>query len=49
MIIELQLVPTYELISLLLSFGKHIEVIEPKWLRKEIKKELNAMLLSYSK
>jgi len=47
-IISLELVPTYELISVILSFGKHVELMEPKWLRRELKKELNSMLSSYS-
>ena len=38
--VSLTLVPTKELVSLILSYGEHMEVIEPNWLRKHIKNEL---------
>ena len=48
-IISLDLVPTFELISLLLSYGTNAEVLEPKWLRKEIEKELKKTVTKYTK
>lgn len=46
-LITLLLVPTYELISLILSYGKHMELIYPKWLRKEIGKEIEVSFYKY--
>ena len=37
-----------ELISWILSFGPTAKVLEPKWLKDQIKKELNLSLKSYS-
>ena len=34
--IELNLIPSYELIRLLRSFGSSIRIVEPKWLRQEV-------------
>lgn len=47
-IISLELVPTYELISLVLSYGTNAELLEPKWLRKEIEKELKHTTSKYT-
>lgn len=48
-LVKLKLVPTYELISLILSYGKHMELLKPEWLRKEIGQELDRSLLKYKK
>lgn len=48
-IVTLSLVPTYELISLILSYGHHVELIAPKWLRKEIEKELEKATNKYKR
>ena len=45
----LNLVPTYELVALILSYGKHMELIKPKWLRKEVEKELERSVGRYKK
>lgn len=45
--VTLNLVPTYELIALILSYGKHMELLSPHWLRKEITKELEKSILKY--
>ena len=37
-----------ELISLLLSFGSDLEVMEPNWLREKMKSELEQLILRYS-
>jgi predicted DNA-binding transcriptional regulator YafY len=47
--VTLNLVPTYELIALILSYGKHMELISPKWLRKEVEKELDKSVTLYKK
>ncbi len=46
--ITLQLIPTIELITLILSYGEHMQVIKPEWLKKEIKKKLQTTLNKYS-
>lgn len=48
-LVTLQLVPTYELLALILSYGKHMELLTPKWLRKEIEKELERSFGKYKK
>lgn len=48
-LISLQLVPTYELLALVLSYGKHMELITPKWLRKEIERELERSIFKYKR
>jgi predicted DNA-binding transcriptional regulator YafY len=48
-IVTLKLVPTYELIALILSYGKDMELISPKWLRTEIIKELERSVSKYKR
>jgi predicted DNA-binding transcriptional regulator YafY len=45
--IKLQLIPTIELITLILSYGEHMQVIKPEWLKKEIKNKLQKTLGKY--
>jgi len=40
--------PTYEFISLLLSFGKDLQVLSPQSLREKMKSELEQMLSYYN-
>ena len=47
-LVTINVVPTKELVSLVLSYGQNMELIEPKWMRKEIKKELQQMTSNYS-
>ena len=47
--VSLNLVPTFELVALILSYGKHMELIKPKWLRKEVEKELERSVGRYKK
>jgi len=46
-IVELELIPNYELESLLLSFGDNIVVMEPTSLRNKIKERVKTLLLQY--
>jgi predicted DNA-binding transcriptional regulator YafY len=46
-IIELELIPNYELESLLLSFGEQIEIISPEDLRRKIRLRLNKTIKRY--
>ncbi len=46
-IIELHLIPNYELQSLILSFGENIEVLDPEGLRNSIKKSIKILNLIY--
>ncbi|GAB3307888.1 WYL domain-containing protein [Hymenobacter tenuis] len=47
-IVWLQLVPTRELVTLLLSFGADVEVLEPASLREQIREELKrALMMNY--
>lgn len=39
-LVKLKLVPTYELIALILSYGQDMELLKPTWLRKEIINEI---------
>lgn len=48
-VVTVNLVPTFELIAMILSYGKHIELISPQWLRKEIEDELEASVLKYKR
>jgi predicted DNA-binding transcriptional regulator YafY len=48
-IVTLKLVPTYELVSLILSYGKNMEIISPLWLRTEVVKELERSVSKYKK
>ncbi len=46
-VIELTLIPNYELRDLILSYGKNVEVLQPKSLRQQIAAELRAALNHY--
>jgi len=46
-IVTMTLIPTYELLALILSYGKHMELLSPKWLRKEIEIELDKSIFKY--
>jgi predicted DNA-binding transcriptional regulator YafY len=48
-LVSITLVPTFELVAMILSYGKHIELISPQWLRKEIEDELEASVLKYKR
>lgn len=43
------IVPTYEFIKELLSYGETLEVLSPKWLRKEMKQEARTMNEIYNR
>jgi predicted DNA-binding transcriptional regulator YafY len=43
MTILLRLIPTRELISLILSYGHHMVVLRPAWLNKEVQAEIKKM------
>jgi predicted DNA-binding transcriptional regulator YafY len=45
--VTLHLVPTYELLSLILSYGKDMEILSPNWLRKKIELELVNSISKY--
>jgi predicted DNA-binding transcriptional regulator YafY len=45
--VNLHLVPTYELLSLILSYGKDMEILSPNWLRKKIELELVNSISKY--
>jgi len=42
--IEITVIPSFELKSQLLSYGSHVRVIAPEWLKNEIKNELKKSL-----
>jgi predicted DNA-binding transcriptional regulator YafY len=46
-LVSLQLIPTYELIALILSYGENMELISPKWLRSAVEKELERSINKY--
>jgi predicted DNA-binding transcriptional regulator YafY len=48
-LVTLNLVPTYELTALILSYGTNMELLKPNWLRKEIEKELQKASLKYKR
>lgn len=48
-IISLDLIPNYELETLILSYGEGIELIEPSYLRIKITKRIELMLKKYKK
>jgi predicted DNA-binding transcriptional regulator YafY len=48
-LVTLNLVPTFELNSLIFSYGKHVELIKPQWLRKEIEKEFEQISIRYKR
>jgi predicted DNA-binding transcriptional regulator YafY len=43
----MDLIPTFELESILLSFGERVEVLEPESLRQRIKERLQATQMQY--
>ena len=43
------IVPTYEFIKELLSYGGALEVLSPEWLRKEMKQEAQTMNETYNR
>jgi predicted DNA-binding transcriptional regulator YafY len=47
--VSITLVPTFELVAMILSYGKHIELISPQWLRQEIEEELEESVLKYKR
>ncbi|MCF0223012.1 MAG: WYL domain-containing protein [Fibrobacter sp.] len=47
-IVELNLFPNKELEALILSFGNQVEVLKPKWMRKEIAKKIFDLSNKYS-
>lgn len=46
-IIELNLKPNKELEALIFSFGNQVEVLEPQWLRKQIKEKIEDLMVKY--
>ena len=46
-IIELSLKPNKELEALIFSFGNQVEVLEPQWLRKQIKEKIEDLMVKY--
>lgn len=46
-IVTVNLIPTFELLALVLSYGTHMELLSPNWLRKSIAKEINKSFLKY--
>ena len=48
-LVDLELVPTYELLSLIMSYGNKVMVMQPLWLRKVIEKELEQSLSAYKR
>jgi len=48
-IISLELIPNYELESLILSFGEGLVVLEPSKLKKRLKTRLDLMISNYKK
>lgn len=47
-IVEVEVKINYEFMSLLFSYMDGIEVIEPEWIRKEVKEKLEGILRKYS-
>lgn len=46
-IIELNVIPNYELLSQILSFGEGIEIVEPQYLRDRLKERIDLMKNKY--
>lgn len=44
---SLRLIPNYELESLLLSFGEHLQVLQPQWLAQRLKERLALAAAAY--
>jgi predicted DNA-binding transcriptional regulator YafY len=49
LIVKMKLIPNYELLQLLLSFGAEVEVLEPATLREQITTTIRKMTERYSK
>lgn len=47
-IIELNLKPNKELEALIFSYGNQVEVLEPQWLREQIKEKIEDLMTKYS-
>jgi len=47
--IELRVCPNYELEEQILKQGERVMVVQPEWLRENIKKRINDALLNYDK
>ena len=47
-IFELHVIPNLELEAKILEFGPDMEVLEPKWLREEVKKKVKVMMEVYA-
>ena len=48
LIIQLTLIPTYELLALLQSFGHRVVLQQPRWLVKKLREELESNLQQYA-
>jgi predicted DNA-binding transcriptional regulator YafY len=48
-IVTIHVVPTTELISLIMSYSEHMTLISPRWLCKRIEDKLNESLIKYTK
>ncbi len=48
-IVTINVVPTTELISMIMSYSEHMTLIHPKWLCKKIEDKLNLSLLKYNR
>ena len=46
-IIQLNIIPNRELENLILSYGNDVEVLEPLWLREQIKSKLKETIQKY--
>ena len=46
-VFQLEIIPNYELESILLSFGEKIEILEPSWLREKISSRISEMFKRY--
>ncbi|MEO7988643.1 MAG: WYL domain-containing protein [Chryseolinea sp.] len=49
LVIRLQLIPNYELLQTLLSFGPEVKVLEPRSLQTQLKERVKQMLALYEK
>lgn len=47
-IVTIDVIPNRELESLILSFGADVEVLEPQWLREQIKEKIEDLMTKYS-
>lgn len=43
MLMEIEVIPNYELEAVLLGFGEHVEVLGPEWLREHLNKRVREM------